>query len=671
MSRIVSILLFLFLSHWAVAQCDTTGVLLELQATTNLQGVIFGNDRCITTATILPPLEINGDTLSIDVSGLGGIDTVRATAPAAGMAISGSPITAPSGTLVFSLTNDLAALEGLSTTGIPARTGTDTWALRQIASGSGISVSNPDGVGGNPTITNSAPDQVVSITGAGITVITGTYPNFIATSTEVDGSTTNEVQTFTHSGTTSYTGTLSLGGGAFTLQSGTGISLSHTGGTTTITSSITQYTTENAQDDIGGILVDGTTIDFTYSDPTPSITAEVFNNSISDAKIRQSAGLSVIGRSANTTGNVADITAGTDAFVLRRSGTTLGFGQVATGGHADQSVTYVKMQNAVANNVLLGNNNGANTSFEELDAAAAQTMLGFIDGAGANQRIAYFTDANTLAAEAAFLYDAANDRQTITSTTPGLGAGAAILNLTNTGPDGTGEFLQIRGDISVNLLSGMTNTNTSATANTIWNVTQAGNSAGDPAIQMQVSGTGGNTTTLGVDNSDVNKFKITPNANAPGANANASLVATNDAIPLWGINKDAPGFVLDVGGRERSEQYIGINVAWGIGDVFFGLGAGTAPTFTSLTGTHNWVRLLFKTGTAPTANNNIVAIQRKANYQYAVKGFPTICAGNAATAGEITKFYVGGDNGINVNIIANGTLTASTDYELLISWSGY
>lgn len=57
-------------------------------------------------------------------------------------------------------------------------------------------------------------------------------------------------------------------------------------------------------------------------------TAGLAANAVTDAKLRQSSGLSVIGRSANSTGDVADITAGTDAHVLRRSGTTLGFGQI-------------------------------------------------------------------------------------------------------------------------------------------------------------------------------------------------------------------------------------------------------------------------------------------------------------------------------------------------------
>lgn len=65
---------------------------------------------------------------------------------------------------------------------------------------------------------------------------------------------------------------------------------------------------------------------------------------VTNAKIRDSAALSVIGRSANSTGDVADISAGTDAYVLRRSGTTLGFGQIATGGIGDEAVTFAKRE---------------------------------------------------------------------------------------------------------------------------------------------------------------------------------------------------------------------------------------------------------------------------------------------------------------------------------------
>jgi len=50
---------------------------------------------------------------------------------------------------------DLTALAGLATTGMIARTGAGTVAARTLTAGTGISISNGDGVAGNPTITNT------------------------------------------------------------------------------------------------------------------------------------------------------------------------------------------------------------------------------------------------------------------------------------------------------------------------------------------------------------------------------------------------------------------------------------------------------------------------------------------------------------------------------------
>jgi hypothetical protein len=51
---------------------------------------------------------------------------------------------------------DLAAIAALATTGILVRTAADTWATRSIDSGDGISVSNVDGVAGNPSVAVTA-----------------------------------------------------------------------------------------------------------------------------------------------------------------------------------------------------------------------------------------------------------------------------------------------------------------------------------------------------------------------------------------------------------------------------------------------------------------------------------------------------------------------------------
>lgn len=106
------------------------------------------------------------------------------------------------------------------------------------------------------------------------------------------------------------------------------------------------YTDEQAQDAIGTILVDSSTIDFTYNDGTPSITAIVIDDSITNAKLDNMAANTVkvnatagsanptdlalaasqlLGRGAS--GNIAPIVLGTN---LSMSGTTLN----ATGGGA-------------------------------------------------------------------------------------------------------------------------------------------------------------------------------------------------------------------------------------------------------------------------------------------------------------------------------------------------
>ena len=74
----------------------------------------------------------------------------------------------------------------LTTTNIAEGTNeyfTQARARASVSAGTGISYDNSTGV-----VTNSAPDQTVSLTGAGTTTVTGTYPNFtITTNDEHDG----------------------------------------------------------------------------------------------------------------------------------------------------------------------------------------------------------------------------------------------------------------------------------------------------------------------------------------------------------------------------------------------------------------------------------------------------------------------------------------------------
>jgi len=104
-------------------------------------------------------LTTNGTDSSWSVNPLGTVTSVAATA-GTGISVSGSPITT-SGTLTITNT-------------APDQT-------VSIASGTGISAT-----GTYPafTVTNTLPDLTVALTGAGTTTVTGTYPNFTITSAD-------------------------------------------------------------------------------------------------------------------------------------------------------------------------------------------------------------------------------------------------------------------------------------------------------------------------------------------------------------------------------------------------------------------------------------------------------------------------------------------------------
>jgi hypothetical protein len=72
----------------------------------------------------------------------------------------------------------------------------------------------------------------------------------------------------------------------------------------------------------------GTPASVTLTNATGLPTAGLVDNAVTNEKLRDSAGLSVIGRGANSTGDPADIVAGTNKQVLRRDGSSLGFGAV-------------------------------------------------------------------------------------------------------------------------------------------------------------------------------------------------------------------------------------------------------------------------------------------------------------------------------------------------------
>jgi trimeric autotransporter adhesin len=98
-----------------------------------------------------------------------------------------------------------------------------------LTAGTGISVSGgPITTSGSIAVVNTAPDQIVSLTGGGLTSITGTYPNFTITSSGGTGTVSSVAASggttgLTFSGSPITTsGTLTLGGTLAVANGGTG-----------------------------------------------------------------------------------------------------------------------------------------------------------------------------------------------------------------------------------------------------------------------------------------------------------------------------------------------------------------------------------------------------------------------------------------------------------------
>ncbi len=85
-------------------------------------------------------------------------------------------------------------------------------------------------------------------------------------------------------------------------------------------------------------------------------------NGVTDALFRQSGPLSLVGRSANSTGNTGDVsaTAASDC-AFRESGSTLGCGTLATAAYANNSVTLGKVQQ-IPGGTFLGNSGGTTSN---------------------------------------------------------------------------------------------------------------------------------------------------------------------------------------------------------------------------------------------------------------------------------------------------------------------
>lgn len=115
--------------------------------------------------------------------------------------------------------------------------------------------------------------------------------------------------------------------------------------------SIYEVSLATFQIDNGGNIVSLTDTRGFIHGATKVDSAMLDQNAVTNSALRDSAALSVIGRGANSSGDPADIAAGTDGHVLRRSGTTLAFGQIALGAIPDGLITAVKLSDGAGSGI--------------------------------------------------------------------------------------------------------------------------------------------------------------------------------------------------------------------------------------------------------------------------------------------------------------------------------
>lgn len=149
-------------------------------------------------------------------------------------------------------------------------------------------------------------------------------------------------------------------------------------------------------------------------------TADLDDEAVTYAKLQDGAGLSVVGRAANTGGVNADLVASADGQVLRRSGTTVGFGTVANAGLDSMAEATIKGRAA-------GTGTGAPT---DLTAAQVQAIVGTIpagavlDYAGSSAPTGYLMCYGQAVSRATYA-----DLFTAIGTTHGAGDGSTTFNV--------------------------------------------------------------------------------------------------------------------------------------------------------------------------------------------------------------------------------------------------
>jgi hypothetical protein len=279
---------------------------------------------------------------------------------------------------------------------------TDSDARLALSAGTGISYDNATGI-----ITNSEPDQTVSLTdGTGISV-TGTYPSFTITNSLPD-----QTVSLTQGTDITITGTYpsftiaysGTSSGVSSITAGTGISVDATTGAVTVT---------NSSPDQAVTLTDGTGILVTGTYPSFTIATTITQYTDSDARLSLSAGTGI--SYDNATGIITN--SAPDQTVTLTDGTDIS----VTGTYPNFTISYTGT----------GGGSGTVTSIGTTSPITGGTITGTgtigIDASSAN------TASYVVQRDASGNFSAGTITASLTGNATGLAASAALATPTITG----------------------------------------------------------------------------------------------------------------------------------------------------------------------------------------------------------------------------------------------
>lgn len=242
-----------------------------------------------------------------------------------------------------------------------------------------------------------------------------------------------------------------------------------------------------------------------------AIATTIGSNVVSDAKFRQSAGLSIVGRSTNTTGNVADITAASDFQILRRSGTSIGFGAIDLSQAAAVGTSILPIANGGTGSStqpwwsLTGTSTLLGVATIASNAGSQHIFNGSYTASANNQFHAQVNPTVTLRATASDVYDALD-------VTPALTTGANNQTINMLDLSGTYNLGATTGTVLRGILYNPTLTGNAPTGHTALAIGSGriGLRNLTPTATLDITGEGTTAATFSMrirDNSNVNLFQ--------------------------------------------------------------------------------------------------------------------------------------------------------------------